>query len=366
MQALLASLHPAHAHAAAAPAEALRALVQQGLDQLPMPAGGTTLQRWRALATVAAHDLSLAKLYEGHTDALSILAELDASWPEPDRDQSEPRIWGIWAAEAPLGRTTYVADARDDRRVRLHGTKCWCSGAASVTHALLTAWPHAGQADGHPDVLGTEHDRTPQPQLVAVEMAQAGIRLDAAPWQAVGMAGSASIDVSFDGAVGWHVGSLGRYLSRPGFWQGGAGVAACWWGGAQALGEHLRQACARGTPRLGDELRFASLGRVDIALQAAAAILREAAAWIDAHPLGDAVTVARRARLAAEHCATTVLCEVGRALGAVPFGRDARFARLAADLPVFIRQCHADRDLAALGRDVAGSRSAEQAAGWAL
>jgi hypothetical protein len=52
----------------------LRELVSVGLDKLPMPGDGHTLERWRTLAAVAACDLGLAKLYEGHTDALAILA----------------------------------------------------------------------------------------------------------------------------------------------------------------------------------------------------------------------------------------------------------------------------------------------------
>src|SRR5689334_9943551 len=53
----------------------LRQLVAAGLDRLPLPGSGQTLARWRMLAEVAALDLSLAKLFEGHTDALAILAE---------------------------------------------------------------------------------------------------------------------------------------------------------------------------------------------------------------------------------------------------------------------------------------------------
>lgn len=53
---------------------------------------------------------------------------------------------------------------------------------------------------------------------------------------------------------------------------------------------------------------------------------------------------------------------VGRALGASPFCRNNHFARLSADLPVFMRQSHAERDLAALGE-----QSAQQPAGvWQL
>jgi alkylation response protein AidB-like acyl-CoA dehydrogenase len=78
-------------------------------------------------------------------------------------------------------------------------------------------------------------------------------------------------------------------------------------------------------------------------------LLREAAAWIDAHPRDDASAVALRVRLAAEATATRVLDEAGRALGASAFCRDGRFARMAADLPVFVSQSHGAQDLAALG-----------------
>jgi len=55
------------------PAAALQRLIDAGVDRLPLPGHGATLARWRALAAVGAHDLSLAKLFEGHTDALAIL-----------------------------------------------------------------------------------------------------------------------------------------------------------------------------------------------------------------------------------------------------------------------------------------------------
>jgi hypothetical protein len=99
-------------------------------------------------------------------------------------------------------------------------------------------------------------------------------------------------------------------------------------------------------------LRLAALGKVDVSLTRTAALMREAAHWIDAHPAANAAAVALRVRLAAEDSARLVLDETGRALGAAPFCRDARFARAAADLPVFVRQSHADRDFAALGEQV--------------
>jgi hypothetical protein len=305
-------------------------LVSAGLDRLPRPGSGATLSRWQALAAVAQFDLSLAKLYEGHTDALAIMAELGA----PAAGSAEVATWGVWAAEAPQGRTTIEAGAGGS--VTLHGAKCWCSGAASLSDALLTAW--------HADGRG--------PQLVSVNLRQPGVRVSAAAWQAVGMAGSTSLDVAFDGARARLVGAPGDYLRRPGFWQGGAGIAACWYGGALALANTLRRSTADAAPAARSPFRLAALGRVDVALQSTAALLRQCAGWIDANAARDASRVALHARLRAEDCATLVLAEVGRALGAAPFCRDAAFARAAADLPVFIRQSHAERDLAALGERV--------------
>jgi hypothetical protein len=91
------------------------------------------------------------------------------------------------------------------------------------------------------------------------------------------------------------------------------------------------------------------MGAVEVALAGAAAVLRATALQIDAHPGDDMQSAAMRARLAVEAAATIVMEHAGRALGAAPLCRNERFARAMADLPVFLRQSHAERDLAALG-----------------
>jgi hypothetical protein len=323
------------------PARQLDCLIVAGYDQLPLPASGQTLARWQALAAVAAHDLSLAKLYEGHTDALAILAELDVTVPALEFVQGageQPSSWGVWAAEPPSNRVRFEeAGAGPLGPVSLTGTKAWCSGAESGSHALLTAW--AAGAD--------------EPQLIAVELAQRNVVVTADHWNAVGMRGSASLAVTFNGALGWPIGLSGAYLSRPGFWHGGAGVAACWYGGARRIAQALHQALVAPPPARRDAFRLAAAGRVDVALQGVAQQLRRAALWIDTHPLDDAREVALRVRLATAQCAALVLAQVGDALGPAPFCVDAGFAQAAADLPVFIRQSHADHDYAALGGCVA-------------
>lgn len=322
---------------AATAGELLRRIVAGGLDRLPPPGNGDTAQRWRALAEVAGHDLSLLKLYEGHTDALAILAELGAS-AAPDT------LWGVWCAEPPDGRV--VLHRSKDGAVRLSGRKLWCSGAATVDHALVSCWDGEGL-----------------PWLAAVALDQPGVTVTADGWHAVGMAGSASVDVVFDNAAACLVGASGSYVRRPGFWHGGAGIAACWYGAAQAIADSLLASVRAGAARqAADPHRLAQLGLADIALAGAAAVLRESAAAIDADPDADAGVLALRARLAVEAAATLVLQHTTRSLGATPLCRDPHFARLAADLPVFLRQSHAERDLAALGRLLSESEESP----WAL
>lgn len=305
------------------PGQALRQLVQAGCDQLPLPGSGATLARWQALACVAAADLSLVKLYEGHTDALAILAELGAT------PLAAPGTrWGVWCAEPPDYRVTLHMNA--DGRARLQGVKAWCSGAASVSHALVSAWNAAGE-----------------PCLAAVALDQPGVTVTQDGWHAVGMRGSASVNVVFDDAVCTPVGEPGAYVNRPGFQHGGAGVAACWFGALVRIADTLRAA----TPaQSADPHRLAHLGAIDVALVQARAVLRETAAAIDAAPADSCTLACARARLAVEAAATDIVTRAGRALGAGPLCRDAGFARVMADLPVFIRQSHAERDQAALGR----------------
>ncbi|MGK5024059.1 acyl-CoA dehydrogenase [Janthinobacterium sp. RB2R34] len=308
------------------PIDGLRRLIDAGLDDIPLPGHGSTLRRWQALAAVAAIDLSLLKLYEGHTDALAILAEIDGTQVPAGSN------WGVWCAEMPGARLKLSQSA--DGHWQLDGRKAWCSGAAGLSHALVSCWNEAGEAG-----------------LASVALAQPGVTVTHEGWQAVGMAGSGSVDVLFAAAHATPVGAPGAYLARPGFWHGGAGIAAGWYGAACAVASYLHTRAGHATP---DPVRLAQLGQIDCALRAAGALLREGAAAIDAQPQRDCMELALRLRLAVEDCATLVLQLTTRALGAGPLCRDARFARLAADLPVFLRQSHAERDQATLGGIVAG------------
>lgn len=327
---LAAALHACTGHNAA---DALAILVDAGIDRapyMPFPGEGDTLARWRTLAAVGAHDLCLAKLFEGHTDALAILHE--AGVPFPPSTSGTAITLGTWCAEPPDARLALI---EVDSGIHVDGRKSWCSGARAVSHAVVSCWNAAGE-----------------PVLALADLRQDGIGFDDSGWRAVGMRDSGSIDVHFKRVAAIAVGAPHFYVQRAGFWHGGAGVAACWYGAAAQLAAVLQ---AQLGARPGDGHRLAQMGDVAVALQGAAALMRQSGAAIDSAPHENAMVAALSVRLAVESAANLTLAAVGRALGAGPLCKDAAIARLFADLPVFMRQSHAERDQQTVGAALAAS-----------
>jgi hypothetical protein len=305
----------------------LRRSVLDGELDLPLPGAGATAERFTRLIRIATADPVRARLAEGHADAVAILAELGG--PDPARD-----IWGVWAA-----RPQSVTARRTATGWRLDGERDWCSGATTCTRALLTA--------AAPDGV----------RLFAVEVTGPGLVVVPDSWPAVGMAASDSSSVRLQDVAAQVVGGPEDYTQRPGFWHGAIGVAACWYGGACGVARPLDAAARRQRPA--DPHLLAHLGAVDACLAAAAALLDRAAALIDAAPAGDLRLPAMRVRAVVEAAAREVLDRTGRALGAGPLCRDGAHARRVADLTVYLRQHHGERDLAELGAAVAAAAPPE-------
>ena len=288
--------------------------------RLPLP-GKDTTARWSVLADVAAVNLTAARVLEAHSDALAILAEAG----EPADDSL---AWGVFAAEAPDARLDAVPG--DDGAVTLDGVKPWCSVAADLDAALVTAHTAEGR------------------RLFRVDLRQDGVTPEPAHrWVARGLRTVTSAPVRFDAAPATAIGPAGWYLVRPGFAWGGIGVAACWYGGAVGVLASLR----RHAVRKGGDLELAHLGAADVALHAARSVLLDAAVAIDAgaahHRAGE--LLALRVRSVVADAVETVLRHAAHALGPAPLAFDADHAARVADLEIYVRQHHAERDLAALG-----------------
>lgn len=298
-------------------ADAVEAVARR--PRLPHPGGGATLQRWSAFAEVARGDLSVARLVEGHHDAVAILEEL--GHPVPGG------FLAVWAArpESLVAEPTAGGWALD-------GEKPFCSGAGLVDLALVAATTAEG------------------PRLLLVP-GGAG-EIDPGSWSPLGMEATASATVRFRGVdvpAEDAVGGARAYVDRPGFGHGGCGVAACWWGGARAVLGDVAAAIGADDP-----IARSDLGRAASRLGLARLALRDAADRIDRSPLDGALASrsALATRWAVADAARAVLATAERHRGTSSLAVDVAANDRMRDLATYLSQ-HRDRASIDLGRDVA-------------
>ncbi len=292
-----------------------------------LPGSGGTADYLSVLATVAAADLTVARVVEPHLDALAIL---DQAGVDPGSG-----VYGVYAAERPGVEPVQALSGA------LTGTKPWCSLAGTLDRALVTA---------------TEEGER---RLFDIDLHDPGACAIAGSWVSRGLTAVDSGDLRLDGVPASAVGDPGWYLSRPGFAWGGIGVAACWFGGAVALATALLRSAERRKP---DQLALAAIGEADRLLWAARSVLEGAAARVDrgqASGIAGAL-LADRVRGVVADAAERIVVLVGHALGPAPLTFDEEHARRVADLTVYLRQHHAARDDARAGTGVLATGE-----GWA-
>ncbi len=319
--------------------DAERAIALAGLvgTCAALPGNGNTAGRWELLATLAAADLTAARVAEAHLDALAIIAEagLDGHTDLAEIGAGPDSTWGVFAAEGPgLKVQADRIQIHGEGRWNLVGTKPWCSLAGRLSHALITAHTAGG------------HRR-----LFAVSLQTPEIRCTDQPWVSRGLREVVSSSIELRGTVALPIGVDDWYLHRDGFAWGGAGVAACWYGGAVGLARTLH---ARVSAREPDQISLMHLGAIDLGLSAARCLLASAALAIDQGRADGTVGVlmANRVRGVVARAAEDALLRLGHALGPAPLAQDEEHARRVADLEIYLRQHHAERDEAALGSEL--------------
>jgi alkylation response protein AidB-like acyl-CoA dehydrogenase len=307
---------------------ALRLAIHLG-ERLPDAGEGNTGHLFETLATVSAADLSAARATEGHLAALAILGQASvepAMLPGGEADRS--RSWGVFAAEA---RGTRLEASESENGWRLDGFKPWCSLAGSLSNALVTA-----------------HTATDALRLFAVDLTAPGITVLEDTWVGRGLPSIKSGPVDFRGVPAVAIRGHDWYFDRPGYSWDGIGIAACWFGGAVGVARRVFRGAQEWQA---DQVALAHLGAIDVALSACGCALAAAATAIDdGTATGRAgALLAARVRGLVARSVEEIIARAGHALGPWPLAFEARHSQRVADLELYVRQHHAERDDAALG-----------------
>lgn len=316
----------------------------------PEPGEGSTAKLWELLASVTAVDVAAGRVLEPHLDALAILAQAGVQTgvqagvqagaeTQAGADGEQKGAWGVFAAEGAGMKLEAKSNA--DGNYVLNGSKPWCSLAAQLDHAVITA--HAG-----------DNSR----RAFAVDLKHQGVTAETPQWTSRGLQEIPSGTVHFDQVAAQPLGQEDWYFKRPGFAWGGMGVAACWLGGAVAVARDFAAALAKAADngREPDQIALASLGEIDRIITSATGYLAVAAERIDSgelegsDPDGPSTwSEALRVRGTVAAAVERVQMLVSQNLGPGPLAFNETYGKRMADLSLYIRQHHAMRDDAQLG-----------------
>lgn len=326
------------------PAEDVAALGHLGLLSAPIPSeeGGVGLGEEPGACNLAAvlrlvgyGSLALGRIYEGHVNALQLVARYGtlAQGSRLFADARAGHLFGVWNTDAP-GDCLQLGDDR-----RLRGVKAFASGAGYVTRALVTVKREPGA-----------------PPLMLVVPLEPGSRADLTGWRAHGMRASATGTVDFkDIAVTEDeiLGTWDDYHRQPTFSGGAWRFAAVQLGGIEAVFDAWRghlAALGRGC----DPHQLARLGEGAIAVEGARHWVERAARIVYEDDLVPERIVAfvNLARLAVERAGLDVLQLAQRSVGLQGFLREHPLERLSRDLATYLRQPAPDRALTTAAAEI--------------
>lgn len=300
-----------------------------GLAMSPFPAdlGGDGLCRpersgelCAVLRRLGSADLSIARLFEGHVNAVSLVDRYG------DRDQlralaeriAAGGLSAVWGANDAKG-----LHVDGERGGTLQGRKILCSGAGFVTDPLVTATAPDGQVLC---LLRLTMDET----------------TDLSGWRAQGMRSTATGAIDLSGIVVTLANMIGRpgdFMRQP-FFSGGAWrFCAAHVGATERLVELFRTHLL--TMKRGeDPFQLQRLAQAVASAKTARYWVEEAARRlaIDEIDAARVVGYANLTRMVTERCALDVMEIVQRGVGLTSFIRPHPIERVSRDLATYLRQ----------------------------
>ena len=295
----------------------------------------------RLLYDVGRGSLPLGRIFEGHVNALELVARFadDEQRERYHADARAGRMFGVWNTEAADGINVHDLG---DGQYELRGKKTFCSGAADVERPIITG--HLWR-DGK--VVGW--------QMVIVPMERVDdARVDDSFWSPLGMQASASFAVDFSGirvSAADLLGAPDDYHAQPHFSGGAIRFAAVQLGGARALYDHAT-AMLKGAHREHDPYQVHRIADLELAHRSGINWLTLAPqhALPGFHADAEVIHFANMTRTAILRYCNDILDTAEMAVGARGFLSPKPIQRIYCDLRMYLRQPAPDSALAAVGR----------------
>lgn len=306
------------------PAEGLQLLRRTGVfEQVAALRPPAVDDLFDALRLIGRADLSLGRIFEGHVNAVRLIAWYgdEAQKQQLEADLGEGLLFGVWATEPPPGVRVIRREGRD----YLEGCKSFATGAAAIQRAIITVQPEPGVK-----------------RLVIAPVSAA--RADLSGWRTRGMRATGSGLYDFSGLTvtpGMWLGGVGDYEREPRFTGGAWRFTAVQLGAVerltQLLREHLRRSGAASDP-----IQRGHFARAVVAARSAGLWVRQAARLTDAQA-PEAIPVTLMTRGVVERAGLDVMEIAARAIGTRAFFDDQEVDRITRDLGLYLRQAHPDR-----------------------
>jgi alkylation response protein AidB-like acyl-CoA dehydrogenase len=280
---------------------------------------------FEALREVGRVDLSLARLFEGHMNAVKLVMLHGSSSlrSEVAHRVRGGALLGVWGADDP--DHPVKAEAQDGKLI-LHGAKRYASGLGLVEGAIITASNHDGV------------------QIMFVPTREPD-RADGSSWRMSAMRATRSGIYDFEGITipaGWMVGKPGDLLREPWFEGGIWRYCAAHLGAAETLHDEMCNALIA-RDRHGDANQRRRIAASAMAIETTRLWLERCASLLEAPGAApELAALSLFAREVTENACREVMRLVEQSLGMAAFVEGTTLDRMRRDLSLFLCQARPD------------------------
>jgi alkylation response protein AidB-like acyl-CoA dehydrogenase len=287
------------------------------------------------LKCLGARDLSAARIYEGHLNAMLLINRFGTQHQKEIyfTEAKNGVLFGIWNSQLPSEPLILEIS---NNILKLKGSKVFCSGASNVVHPIITA-NHNGEQ-----------------QMLVLDMEANVIEEDYTFWQPLGMKSSISCRFDFTGLnidSSQFLGSANAYFNQPDFSGGAVRFAAVQLGGAEAMItttlEHLKM-----LNRTEDTNQISRMAKLAILKKTGSLWLGEAGKAFDKryNEPAECLHIANMFRTIIRQICEEVMAICEMSVGLRGFLKPHPIERIHRDLSVYLKQPGPDHTLLEIGK----------------